>query len=112
MSMRCHPGSFHLSFLLPEGVDASWADGRHFPALGCHVRVLSPLMKIRGPSRDWVFDAADVILRQACESHGPLSIAATLQSPPPCPGRDSWTIIVGADVAFAPTGLGAHFPRA
>jgi len=112
MFMRCHPGSFHLSFLLPKGVDAPWGLDSHFPHLGCRIRVAAPLVKIQGPSRERVFEYAGLVLREICHGRPPLSIAATLVSPPPVSGSDSWTIIVGADVAFSPTSLDPHFPKA
>ncbi len=112
--MRSSPGSFYLSFLLPKGVDAAAADGRSYPGLGCKVRATPPLVKISGPSRESVFECATLELRAAHYDRpiGPVSIAATLQSPPPVSGVDTWSIIVGADVAFSPTSLDPHFPRA
>jgi hypothetical protein len=106
------PGSFELSFLLPRGVAAAWADGRFYFGLGCRVRVISPLVEIAGPSREAVFECASNVLRESWEEGwGPISIAATLVSPPPVSGSDSWSIIVGADVAFSPTSLDPHFPH-
>lgn len=109
--MRCHPGSFHLSFLLPRGVAAD--SGSHAPSeAGCSMRVLPPLVKISGPSREAVFEHATRLLRVSCRGQAPLSIASTLVSPLPVSGSDSWQIHVGADVAFSPTSLDPYFPRA
>ena len=107
--MRCHPGSFYLSFLLPKGANAA---GDDVAPGDCRIRVSPPLVKIAGPSRERVFEVATTFLRHVCRDHTPLSIAATLVSPPPVSGSDGWSIIVGADVAFSPTSLDPHFPRA
>ena len=107
--MRSHPGLFHLSFLLPKGIIAD--SGSHAPFdTGCSIRVLPPLVKISGPSREAVFEHATQLLRVRCRGHGALSIAATLVSPLPVSGSDSWSIIVGAEIAFSPTSLNPHFP--
>jgi hypothetical protein len=103
------PRSFYLSFMLPRGVDAV---GDDVALEGCKVRVSPPLVKICGPSRERVFQVATAFLRHACRDRPPLSIAATLRSPAPLSGSDSWSIIVGADVAFSPTSLDPHFPKA
>lgn len=105
------PGSFHLSFLLPKGVSPKPAVDADFAAADCKIRIASPLVKILGPSRERVFECASALLRFACEGRGRLSIAATLQSPAPGSGVDSWSIIVGADIAFSPTAIDPYFPN-
>jgi hypothetical protein len=70
-----------------------------------------PSAAVDGPSRELVLEETARLLREICRGLGPLSIAATLESPPPGSGRDGWTIIVGADIAFSPTALGATFPN-
>ncbi|MFT4117487.1 hypothetical protein [Bradyrhizobium sp.] len=102
------PSFYHLSFLLPAG--ATCASRPIDLPMGCEIRVVAPLVKIRGLSRDCVFQAARNAVLAHWRDKPAVSIAAVLASPGACLGRDAWTIIVGADVAFAPTGLGATFP--
>ena len=112
--MRGSPAAYRLSFMLPASVFLGVQPGRHQPCLhGCLLTVApAGLVTITGPSRQSVFDQAARFLRVHCKGCGPQSIAAVLVSPPVyCPaGRDSWSIIVGASVAFAPTALGAEIP--
>lgn len=112
--MRSIPGSYILSFLLPKGFDLPATERENHPRLDCWIRCTPPLLKVYGPSREAVFHCATDSLRAAVYDSAalPVSIAATLRSPPPVSGSDAWSIIVGADVAFSPTSLGAHFPRA
>lgn len=106
--MRCHPGSFRLTFLLPAGAKAS--PGTHQPSPdGCVLTVTFPLAEILGPSREATFEHAARLLRVACRGQR-CAIAATLETPARPAVRDSWSIIVGADIAFSPTSLGPHFP--
>lgn len=108
--VRSSPGSFRLSFLLPPG--ALVDSGSHRPSPeGCLLHVTYPLVEIVGPSREATFEHATRLLRVSCRGRR-LSIAARLQTPSRPIGSDSFTIIVGADVAFSPTGLDPHFPRA
>ena len=108
--MRCHPGSYRLSFLLPAGVKVD--RGSHQPSPhGCLLHVDGPLIEIVGPSREATFEHASRLLRVACKGRPPLSIAADLRTPARPSGRDTWSIIVGADIAFSPTSLDPHFPR-
>lgn len=105
------PHEYRLSFLLPPGARAE--PGVHQPSgHGCAVRVTRPLAEIAGPSREAVFDQAARLVRIACRGLGPLSISAVLMTPSRPSGRDSWQIIVGADVSFAPTAIDAAFPNA
>ena len=108
--MRCPVGLFHLSFLLPKGITFRPAVDGHFASPGCSFRISHPLVKILGPSREALFAAATAFLRSLVRAPGALSITALLSSPAPAGGSDGWTIIVGADIAFSPTGLGAWLP--
>lgn len=108
--MRSHPGSFHLSFLLPKEITFRPAIDGAFAAPGCSFRITFPLVKIAGPSREAVFAAATAFLRSLVSPPKPVAIAASLASPGPGAGRDGWSIAFGADVAFAPTGLGHWLP--
>lgn len=103
------PARYRLSFLLPGGVRVD--SGRHRPSPdGCLLHVDGVLVAILGPSREAVFEHATRLLRVSCKGRPPLSIAAELQTPSPS-GRDTWSIIVGADIAFSPTSLDPHFPQ-
>jgi hypothetical protein len=102
------PGSYRLSFLLPNGVTADRGDFAKVP--GCVLMVGRSHVQIFAPSKEKAFAQATGVLREACQGRGPFSIAALLVSPTPVSGADGWTIIVGADIAFAPTSLGATFP--
>jgi hypothetical protein len=113
--MRQFPRPYRLTFFLPRELGRGVPQGHHAPcADGCTVQVEPPgLVMIAGPSRDATFEQAARLLRIAVRrrpQREPLSIAAILDSPDPS-GRDSWSIAVGADVAFSPTGLGVHFPQ-
>ncbi len=105
--MRSHPGLFDLSFLMPRGARRSRFDdlSRH----PCVVEVDGPLVRIRGDSREQVFECAADLVR-SLQVAEPVSIAAILHTPSKPSGFDRWSIIAGADVAFSPTGLGATFP--
>jgi hypothetical protein len=107
--MRCHPGSYRLSFLLPAGVKVE--PGSHQPSPeGCVLHADGSIIVIAGPSREATFEHATRLLRVVCRGRPPLSIAAQLSTPARPSGRDTWSIIVGADVAFSPTSLDPHFP--
>lgn len=107
--MRPAPEPLKLTFLLPDG--AAVTPGFHQPSPeGCALAVAWPLIEISGPSRRAVLDQAARLLRLSCRHLPPLSIAAFLTTPGRPAGRDSLTIIVGADVAFSPTGLDPEFP--
>jgi hypothetical protein len=106
--MRSPPASFRLSFLLPAGADA--CSGSHRPSPeGCLLHVTAPLVEIAGPSREAVFEHAARFLRVSCRGLR-TSLAARLQTPARPSGTDTWSIILGADVAFSPTSLDPHFP--
>ncbi|MGY4295397.1 hypothetical protein ACVWXN_003492 [Bradyrhizobium sp. i1.4.4] len=107
--MRPTPASFQLTFLLPDGAAAT--PGFHQPSPeGCALAVSWPLVEISGPSRRAVFDHAARLLRYACRHLPAISISAVLASPARPGARDAVSIIVGADVAFSPTGLDPEFP--
>jgi hypothetical protein len=107
--MRCHPGLHRLSFLLPAGTRVD--SGIHQPSPdGCLLRFDRMLVEISGPSREAVFEHATRLLRVSCRGRPPLSISAMLSTPARPSGRDTWSIIVGADVAFSPTSMDPHFP--
>jgi hypothetical protein len=108
--MRSSPGSFRLSFLLPPGVTAA-PDTYSGWVPHCAVEIDRLRAVITGPSKDAVIEQAARLVRVICLGRRDLSIDATLESPPPLSGRDAWTIVVGADIAFLPTGLGALFPE-
>lgn len=111
------PPTYLLTFLLPDGVSA--AAGSTLPDDdGCAVGIdRGTFVEIRGPSRQAVFDRAAVLLRAACRGRGALSILALLRTPAraysqsSAGGRDDWTIIVGADVAFSPTAIDPHLAK-
>lgn len=102
---------YRLTFALPAAarriVSGAWPGW----VGGCDLAIAGPFVAICGPSRDRVMEQGARLIRIACEGVRHAAIAAEIQSPPPNPGRDSWTIIVNADIAFAPTGLGAVFPE-
>lgn len=110
--MRSHPGSFDLSFLLPRP-----APGRVYSGLqrglverdGCALEVELPFVRIRGGNQPAVFNAAAALLQDAVRG-GPAAISAILHTPTRPSGFDRWHIIVGAPVAFSPTGLDPYFP--
>ncbi|MBW7965298.1 hypothetical protein [Bradyrhizobium sp. BR 10261] len=112
--MRSHPASFDLSFLLPRP-----APGRVYSAmqrglveqLDCALELELPLVRIRGASQARVFNAAAALLQDAVRG-GPTAIGAILHTPVRPSGFDRWHIIVGAPVAFSPTGLDPYFPNA
>lgn len=104
---------YKLSFFLPRGLLLSVHPGRYHPCLaGCVVRTDAVgWTTIEGPSREIVFAQWRRWLRDVCRGHGPQDITAVLRSPRQgdrerWTGRhgaaDSWTAIVGADVAIVP----------
>lgn len=104
------PPSYRLSFLLPQGLSprlgayADWVPG-------CVVEIDRAQAVVLGPSCQRLFEQTARLVRVICYGKGPFSIAACVESPPPISGRDGWTIIVGADIAFSPTALGSTFPN-
>lgn len=108
--MRSHPGSFDLSFLVPRAVLLGIAKAEVSATHGCKVELDLPLVRVHGDSREAVFNCAAELVRGI--SRQPTSISAILHTPSRPSGFDRWCIIIGADVAFSPTGLDAHFPQA
>lgn len=116
------PEPFWLSFLMPRELTAGLSPGTHAP---CQFKCLLTverhrdrdyLVRVRGPSRELVFDQARRYLRLAAKSNiargEAFQIGAMLLTPGHImrDARDPWTIIVAADVAFSPTGIGADLP--
>lgn len=105
--------AYRLSFLVPRALALSVPDGRHHPCLaGCVLTVHHGFCTIEGPSREQVFDQFRRWLLPHARGHGPLDITMILRSPRRGDrekwigrhggGADSWTAIVGADVAIVP----------
>lgn len=105
--MRRDPGIYKLTFLLPPAIGLMVQPGRHQPCLAGCVLVIGPCghVAIEGPSRERVFDQATRFLKVNSKGRPAYSVAATLESPLPCRGRDGWSIIVGAEIAFSPTSM-------
>lgn len=100
--------------MLPPSLHLRVPSGRQSPCQhGCVLTVeRSGLVTIEGPGRDALFEQARRFLRLHARGLPALSIAALLVTPPrPGGGRDSWSIIVGADVAFSPTAIEPVIPR-
>jgi hypothetical protein len=99
--------------MLPAALYLRAEPGRHSPCLhGCVLTVESRgVVAIEGPSRDRIFDQAARFLRVVTKGAAAQSIAAVLQTPAlgrSPGGRDGWSIITGARVAFSPTSLPPH----
>lgn len=110
--MRRDPGIYKLTFLLPPAIGLLAQPGRHQPCLhGCILAIgAAGVVTIEGPSRERVFDQATRFLRVHSKDRPPYSVAATLYCPEPR-GRDGWSIIVGAEIAFSPTSLPPHIAQ-
>lgn len=100
------PSAYRLTFLLPPMLGLLVQPGRHSPCLhGCVLTIEGGgLVVIDGPSRERVFEQATRFLRVNSKGRPPYSVIATLATPDPR-GRDGWSIIVGAEIAFSPTAL-------
>jgi hypothetical protein len=97
------PIPYRLTFMLPRNLLLSVAPGRHSPCLhGCVLMIDRGLVEIEGPSRELIFQQVRRVMRIVAKGHEPFSTVGVLTSPHP-PGRDGWTIIVGADVSIMPT---------
>ncbi len=115
-----------LTFLLPPGARRIVTPVDGWP-YGCLVEFgRTSLVSIMGPSREAAFDAAGQILSDGCTGLAQTSVSLRVyQFPPkePADGRDwlrvssgggvtdGWTAIIGAGVAFSPTGVDPYFPR-
>jgi hypothetical protein len=115
---------YHLTFILPRTLTLGIETGRHHPCLHrCMLevdrhRARDYAVRVRGPSRELVFEQARRYLRVVARGHiaagAALDITAVLITPAIMNtrgGRDGWTIIVGADVAFAPTTIPPDLPH-
>jgi hypothetical protein len=110
-----------LSFVMPSALRQPAAvRGPFGPFDGCTLEVnRAGLVVIEGPSRERVQDLASRYLRVVARDviageKPPLvipSIIRTYHEGKGAPGRDSWQIIVGADIAFAPTGIEPYLPE-
>ena len=113
--MRTLVSLYRLSFLLPPGAPLARTLARSDPPFDLEAFTVhsAGLVSITGASREAAFAQAALFLRELCRGLKPQSIAATMitTAHPGMPGgRDSWSIIVGADVAFSPTAMPPHFP--
>lgn len=99
-----------LTFMLPASILRQAAFRGPFVTVdGCRLEVnRAGLVAIEGPSRELVQDHAcrylRVVARHIIKGYSPpVTIAAIIRTR--APQRDSWEIIVGADVAFAATAI-------
>lgn len=97
---------YRLSFLLPVG----FSPGPFAPVRATRVACHPPLVRIDGPSRELVFVCTAAFLRAQRDRWPDTGghIAAVLRCHEGARGRpasDSYQIIIGADVAFAATGI-------
>jgi hypothetical protein len=115
-----------LTFLMPKGARRVVAPIGGWPFGSLVDLGKIGLVSVMGPSREAAFETAAGIGSAACAGLPPQSISVRLYTFPPeekndgrdwlhvstpSGGVDGWTMIVGADVAFAPTALGATFPE-
>lgn len=113
--MRTDPfcEAHRLTFTLPPTLRLSVPLGRHQPCVaGCVLTVnAAHQVTIEGRYRDTVFDQVRRFLKVHAKGHGALSMVAILYTPAdpanPCArsGRDSWSIIIGAEIAIVPTSM-------
>lgn len=124
--MSSPPASHLLTFLLPKAAAAVPIPPGGWP-FGCVVEFgRVGLVSLMGPSREAVMLVGAELLRVACQHLPALSIAARLYTLPPAArgdgrdwlhvssgygGVDTWSIIVGAEVAFSPTSLDPYIPE-
>ena len=103
--------NYRLTFVLPKAA-RQLASG-HFTGWvkDCELDIAGPFVAVLAPSKERAMEQAAKVVRITCHDLAHLTIAARLDSPDRCAGSDAWTIIVNADIAFAPTGLGAEFPE-
>ena len=104
--MRSPQGSgYRLTLIVPRSEP---------PIAGaCVVRLGAAVhAEVLGPSREAVMHQTARFLR-SLGAIGPLSLHGILESPAGAPsGRDSWNIIVNADVAFSPASIEPFIPQA
>lgn len=110
-----------LTFLLPTAIlRQTGFRGPFVPVDGCGLEVArTGMVVVEGPSRERVQELARRYLRIIARAviageQPPVSIAAVMKtySRDGGPGRDSYQIIIGADIAFAATGMAADLPSA
>lgn len=106
---------FRLTFVLPRGARALPCAVVSGWVPDCELTIAGPFVAILAPSRERAMEQAARLIRITCYQLSRVELAAIIESPPPCAGKDgpkdSWTIVVNADIAFVPTGLGAVFPE-
>lgn len=107
--MRAASGTYRLTFMLPASLQLRVPLGRHSPCLhGCVVTVEPVgLVAMEGPSRERVFEQATRFFRVHARGLPALTVSSSLESPAKyCPpGRDTWKIVIGAEISFACTPL-------
>lgn len=94
---------YRLTFIVPRSEP---------PIAGaCAVRLGAAVhAEVVGPSREAVMTTAAAFLRSLGPGE-PRTLHAVLESPAGAPsGRDGWSVIVGADVAFAATSIDPFLP--
>lgn len=107
-------GELRLVFLLPASVGLV-APGQHEFAGGCVLTVSAiGTVVVTGAVRSQIFAAVEKFLSPLTRKRPALAIQAVLESPPGhwpgSRGRDSWSIIINAGFAFAPTRLPPEIP--
>lgn len=119
--MRNDPGRYRLKFLLPHGVNV--VPGQQPADSYCAIEMgYAGNVSITAPSREAAFELATKLLRQIwhenaeLQTRPPIAIAAVLESPcadrfnRPYAAKTSWSVIIGADVAFSPTAILPYLP--
>lgn len=113
--MRLSPGVYRLTFMLPRIIAEAAIAGDHRPSFeGCKLSISrAGIVEIKGPSKELVFSQGRRLVRVLSKGFEAYCLPARLETPlrdrfgRPYPGRDTWTIIVNAEVAFSPTSLPA-----
>ena len=112
-----YPARVRLTFLLPASLAKHPGASGPSPEGGCRITIdREAIVTIDGPSRERVQDFTGRYLRVVARdiisgAEPPISIAASLRTyrgpgaGRGAPARDSYQITIGADIAFAPTGL-------
>lgn len=121
MRSSIFPGFYRLSFVVPRDLVLDCSVAEHadvFARLDCVVTTVfgpeAPWVEIKGRSREAVFDRAALFLAALRRrTAAPLAITAILETPADRQRgfRDSWTILLGAEIAFSPTSIDPYFPR-
>lgn len=96
---------------MPDGADLDRACRGYASALCPAIVYGAGLVAIEGPSREILLDHAATFLEMACYGLTPRVVSLRMTTPDRrgAPGgRDSWTAVVGATVAFFP---GAREPH-